>query len=47
MASLCILTDEELLNAYYKATQYNLECTFLELLRCEIIRRGIQIQISS
>ncbi|MFB6468929.1 sporulation histidine kinase inhibitor Sda [Cytobacillus sp. Hz8] len=43
MSGLCILTDEELLHAYFKATEFQLERSFLEILRGEIDKRGIDV----
>ena len=41
MASYKLLSDEFLLSAYQKAIQYELETSFIELLKEELIQRGL------
>lgn len=38
---LGILSDEELVNVYHKAINYNLDLRFVELIKEELHRRGL------
>ncbi|MGS2778894.1 sporulation histidine kinase inhibitor Sda [Robertmurraya sp. GLU-23] len=40
--SLGILSDEDLVNVYSKAINYNLDTRFVDLILEEILRRGIK-----
>ncbi|WP_246140996.1 sporulation histidine kinase inhibitor Sda [Bacillus marasmi] len=46
MSSLRILTDQDLLEVYFKAQQYQLEKQFIDTIFAEIKQRGLDVVLA-